>query len=313
MMFNAKLITLINLLLFLTAAYSQNEKQVKIKTNHGKLYGSLVYPADKKEVPVVLIIAGSGPTDRNGNSMMVQSNAYKMLAKSLAKEGIASLRYDKQGIGESADARLETTELTFQHLVQDAISWVKFLKKKGDFSSVTILGHSQGSLIGILAAQEESVDAFISLAGAGNTIDKILKDQLSAGAAEFQDDTERILSSLKKGDTIQNVPMQLMSIFSPEVQPFLISWIKLDPAVEIAKLEIPILVIQGTTDIQVKNREADILAKSGDVEVQFIEGMNHVLKVAPAQREENIKTYYDPKLALHKGLSPVLVNFIKNL
>lgn len=312
-MFNAKMITLISLFLFLTSAFSQNEKQVKIKTNHGKLYGSLVYPEDKKEVPVVLIIAGSGPTDRNGNSMMVQSNAYKMLAMSLAKEGIASLRYDKQGIGESVDAKLEDTELTFEHIVEDASQWVSFLKKKGDFSSITIIGHSQGSLIGMISAQEESVDAFISLAGAGNSIDKILAKQLAVGAKDYQTDTDRILSKLTAGDTTHNVPIQLMSIFRPTIQPFLISWIKYDPAKEIDKLSIPTLIVQGTTDIQVANEEAEILAKATDEKVQFIQGMNHVLKVAPAEREKNILTYYDPKLPLHEDLTPILIRFIKNL
>ena len=247
----AKIITLISLACFLLPLYGQETKEVKVKTEHGKLYGTLVTPDIKKDVPVVLIIAGSGPTDRNGNSMMLQSNSYKMLANSLVENGIASLRYDKQGVGESADAKMAETELTFENLVKDAAAWIKYLKKKGDFSSITIIGHSQGSLIGMLAAQEESVDAYISLAGAGNTIDKILGKQLAIGAADYQDDTERILSSLKRGDTTHNVPMQLLSIFRPAIQPFLISWIKYDPSVELAKLEVPVLVVQGTTDIQV--------------------------------------------------------------
>lgn len=313
MMKAAKIITLFTLVLLITPLYGQKIKEVKVKTSHGKLYGTLLTPDVKGKVPVVLIIAGSGPTDRNGNSMMLQSNAYKMLADALVEKGVATLRYDKQGVGESVEARLETTELTFEHLVKDAIEWVQFLKKKGDFSSVTILGHSQGSLIGMLATQEETVDGFISLAGAGNTIDKVLSDQLSLGATEYQEDTERILSSLKKGDTIQNVPMQLMSIFSPEVQPFLISWIKFDPVIEIAKLDIPVLVLQGTTDIQVANSEAEILAEAAGLSVQFVDGMNHILKDAPADREKNIQTYYDPKLPLHKGISPILVSFIKKL
>jgi pimeloyl-ACP methyl ester carboxylesterase len=311
-MFPAKLITLISLFIFISPLFSQNIKDVKVKTDHGKLYGTLVSPDDEKNVPVVLIIAGSGPTDRNGNSMMLQSNAYKMLAMSLAEQGIASLRYDKQGIGESADAKMEDTELTFEQLAEDAAEWIRFLKKKGDFSSITIIGHSQGSLIGMITAQKESVDDFISLAGAGSTIDKILAKQLALGAADYKSDTDRILSSLKKGDTTHNVPVQLMSIFRPTIQPFLISWIKYDPAKEITKLNIPTLIAQGTTDIQVANEEAEILASAVDKKVQFIEGMNHVLKVAPAERDENILTYYDPKLPIHKGLIPILVDFIKN-
>lgn len=308
-----KLITLIGILLFHTALLGQKIKEVKVKTDHGKLYGTLVTPEDKEGVPVVLIIAGSGPTDRNGNSMMLQANPYKMLADSLAERGIASLRYDKQGIGESAEAAIAENNLRFENMVSDATEWIRYLKKKYKFSSITILGHSQGSLLGMLAAQEEPVDAYISLAGAGNSIDKILAKQLNTGAPDFQEDTEWILAALKKGDTTTDVPAQLMSIFRPSVQPFLISWIKYDPAKEISKLNIPVLVIQGTTDIQVANEEAEALVNNSGKKVQFIEGMNHVLKNAPAEREENVKTYYDPKLPLHKGLTPVINGFIKNL
>lgn len=313
MMNTAKIITLISLTFFLTTLQAQEIKEVKVKTDHGKLYGTLVKPDGKETVPVVLIIAGSGPTDRNGNSMMLQPNTYKMLANALVEKGIASLRYDKQGVGKSSDAQLTDTALTFENIVKDANEWIKFLKKKGDYSSITIIGHSQGSLIGILAAQQESVNAYISLAGAGNTIDKILKKQLAIGAASYQEDTDRILSSLRKGDTTHNVPEQLMSIFSPTTQPFLISWIKYDPSLEISKLDIPILIIQGTTDIQVHNNEAEILSKSANSEVQYIEGMNHILKSAPADREKNIQTYYDPNLPLNEQIIMVILNFVREI
>jgi alpha-beta hydrolase superfamily lysophospholipase len=313
MMKEVKFITLIGIILIHSTLLGQKAKEVKVKTDHGKLYGTLVTPEDKKEVPVVLIIAGSGPTDRNGNSMMLQANPYEMLADSLVGRGIASLRYDKQGIGESAEAGIAENNLRFENMVSDVIEWIKYLKKKHEFSSITILGHSQGSLLGMLAAQEEPVDAYISLAGAGNSIDEILAKQLKVNAPDFQEDIDRILTSLKQGDTTANVPVQLMSIFRPSVQPFLISWIKYDPAIEITKVNIPTLIVQGTTDIQVANEEAEILANAKGEKVQFIEEMNHVLKIAPAEREENIKTYYDPKLPLHKGLTPIISDFIKNL
>ena len=308
-----KLLSLICLTMFHSLLFAQQEKNVKVKTGHGKLFGTLLTPEDKKDVPVVLIIAGSGPTDRNGNSMMLQSNSYKMLANALVEEGIASLRYDKQGIGESAEARLAENELTIEHLVNDVIAWIQYLKKKENFSTIIIIGHSQGSLLGMLAAKKEKVDGYISLAGAGNTIDKILEKQLAVGAADYEEDTERILNSLRAGDTTHNVPAQLLSIFRPTIQPFLVSWIKYDPVEEIAKLNVPIMVIQGTTDIQVKTEEAKLLAESAKVEPVLINQMNHVLKSAPEDREKNIQTYYDPKLTLHDELTPTISKFIQNL
>lgn len=304
---------LLLMLLCSIIAFGQKTKEVKVKTENGKLYGTLQYPAKNKNTPVVLIIPGSGPTDRDGNSMMLQANSYKMLADSLQKRGIASLRYDKQGIGESAETKMKETDLRFEDMVADVVSWVEFLKKKKHFSTITLIGHSQGSLLGMLAAQKIEVDGFISLAGAGRSIDEILKKQLNTGAPEQTENTERILKSLRNGDTVNDVPAPLMSIFRPGIQPFLISWIKYDPTQEIRKLNIPVMVIQGSTDIQVANSEAEILAKAANVNVHLVEQMNHILKVAPANRQKNILTYYDPELPLHKDLIPILTSFIKEL
>lgn len=308
-----KYLSLIGFFLFSSVLFGQKSKRVKVKTEEGKLYGTLLMPEDKKDPPVVLIIPGSGPTDRDGNSMMLQANPYKILADSLVNNGIASLRYDKRGVGESQEAGLTESELRFEHPVNDVVEWIKYLKKKGDFSSITLIGHSQGSLIGMLAAQKEEVDAYISLAGAGHTIDKILAKQLKQGAADFEEDTQRILNTLRAGDTTHNVPKELMTIFRPSVQHFLISWINYDPAEEIAKFDIPVHIIQGSTDIQVENKEAEMLGKAAGVEVILLEQMNHVLKKAPAERAKNIKTYYDPELPLHKDLTPTIFNFIKKL
>ena len=306
-----KILGLLFISVFTLSAAGQKSKEVKVKTDNGKLYGTLLTPDLGKDAPIVLIIPGSGPTDRNGNSMMLQSNAYSILADSLQQNNIGSLRYDKQGIGESKDARVPEGELRFEDLVKDVEGWIDFLDRKG-FENIYLLGHSQGSLIGMIAAQHKKVSGFISLAGAGNTIDKILKEQLEKGASDYQKDTERILKSMRNGDTTHNVPTPLLTVFRPDIQPFLISWMKYDPVVEIAKIDIPVLVIQGSTDIQVDQSEGRMLAASSNTELQLIEKMNHVLKSAPADRAENIKTYYDPDLPLHEGLVPALLDFLNS-
>tara|TARA_B100000508_G_scaffold137355_1_gene131691 strand:- start:220093 stop:221031 length:939 start_codon:yes stop_codon:yes gene_type:complete len=305
-------ITILGLLfisVFTLSVAAQKSKEVKVKTDNGKLYGTLLTPKSGKDAPIVIIIPGSGPTDRNGNSMMLQSNAYSILADSLQQKNIGSLRYDKQGIGESKDARVPEGELRFEDLVKDVEHWIDFLDRKG-FENIYLLGHSQGSLIGMIAAQRANIKGFISLAGAGNTIDKILEKQLAQGADEYYKDTERILKSMRSGDTTHNVPSPLLTVFRPDIQPFLISWMNYDPVVEIAKLNIPVLVIQGTTDIQVDQSEGRMLAASSNSDLQLIKGMNHVLKSAPADRAKNIQTYYDPNLPLHEGLVPALLEFL---
>lgn len=293
--------------------FAQKEKEVKVKTPKDNLYGTLLLPEQKKNIPVALIIPGSGPTDRDGNSMMVQANSYKYLAKALQEKGIASLRYDKRGIGKSDAISESEASLRFDDAGDDAVVWIQQLRKNKKFKSIIIIGHSQGSLIGMLAAQKTDVDAYISIAGAGRSIDQILKKQLNTGVPEMSEETEHILQKLKQGDTIDDIPTQLMSIFRPSVQPFLISWIKYDPVQEIEKLQLPIMIIQGTTDIQVSTEEAKLLANAANVEVTLIEGMNHVLKDAPLERVENLKTYYDPEIAINHYLMSKIYTFIKKV
>ncbi|MEX2485587.1 MAG: alpha/beta hydrolase [Brumimicrobium sp.] len=304
---------LFGLFLFLLSgiAFGQKEKEVKVKTPNGKLYGSLLMPDTKKDVPVVLFIAGSGPTDRDGNNGVMKTNSYKLLAEELAKKNIGSLRFDKQGIGESADARIEESELRFEDLVKDVNSWVEYLKKKKNISEVIILGHSEGSLLGILSAQESKVDKFISVAGAGRSIDEILIEQIEVQSSEYIPEVKSIIERLKKGDTVNNVSPELNSIFRPSIQGYLISWFKYDPKTELEKVDIPYLIVQGTTDIQVKVEDAKRLNEANKNDnLIIIEGMNHILKTAPADRKENIKTYYDSKLPIHDELVDQIVEFI---
>jgi fermentation-respiration switch protein FrsA (DUF1100 family) len=301
----------LTLVLFSNVGISQKEKEVKVKTENGKLYGTLLQPEVKETVPVVLIIAGSGPTDRNGNSGLIQTNTYKLMAEALLEKNIASLRFDKQGVGKSAETRKEEKDLVFEDLVSDVESWIALLKKNNDFSEIIIAGHSEGSLIGILAAQNSEVNKYISIAGAGRSIDEILLEQIGKQSGEYIQESKKIVTSLKKGETIDSISPALNAIFRPSVQNYLISWMKYDPVKELAKLKIPYLIIQGTTDIQVPVEDAELLNKANEEDnLILIENLNHILKEAPADRAENMKTYYNPKLPLHSEFIITISDFI---
>src|SRR5262249_19557543 len=143
------------------------EQPIALTTSTGAISGTLVMPAATGKVPVVLIIAGSGPTDRNGNSPALpgRNNSYKMLAEALAADGVASVRYDKRGIAESKAAAAREADLRFEMYVDDAAAWVNQLRADPRFSRVIVAGHSEGSLIGMLAAANAKADAFVSIAG----------------------------------------------------------------------------------------------------------------------------------------------------
>jgi uncharacterized protein len=294
-----------------------------VDTGRGKLQGSLLLPADMtKPVPVVLFIAGSGPTDRDGNNFSVpgKSDSMKLLARALADRGIASLRYDKRGSGESFSLVKSEADLVFDDYIADASVLARTLKADKRFSSLTILGHSEGALVGACAALDSGADRFVSLAGAGFPIYDVLKRQLESQSAD-QDETKReailkesdaIIDSLKAGKTVDTVSDDLQELFRPSVQPYFISWFKHDPKADLAKLAIPVLIVQGDADLQISIEDAEALKQGKpDAGYAVIKGMNHVLKTASADDVEgNYKTYSDPALPLADGLADAIAQFI---
>jgi len=290
------------------------ETEISLKTQTGDIIGSLTTPSNVHTSPIVLIIAGSGPTDRDCNSAIgINTNAYKLLSESLVKNGISTLRFDKRGVGKSTSTMSSESELRFDTYTNDVLSWLSLLKADKRFSKIIILGHSEGSLIGILAAEQTKIDGFISIAGAGRSIDKILQGQLKTTLPpQLFAESNSILDSLRMGKTVLNVNQNLVSLYRPSVQPYMISWIKYDPAKEIKKLRIPILIIQGTTDLQVTVNDANLLfASKPDAKLLIIENMNHIMKDVDGDIQKNYATYSNPILPLKSELVSNLVDFIK--
>lgn len=284
------------------------DEALSIPVNGGDIKASLMLPGQATaQTPVALIIAGSGATDRNGNSPgLVNSNAYKMIAETLAASGIASLRFDKRLIGQSKGFDPDESKLRFETYVQDAVQLIRYLREKKGYAKVYIIGHSEGSLIGMLAAQQVKADAFVSLCGAGENIAEILKRQLA------NEQANSIITELRNGYLTNDVSPSLQVEFRPSVQPYLISWMKYEPTTEIARLQIPVLIVGGTTDLQVQVSDAEKLnsvAQKGELLV--IKGMNHVLKDAPADPTANAVTYRQPELPLNAELTAALVRFLQ--
>jgi alpha/beta superfamily hydrolase len=289
------------------------EKIVTIETDTGKLEGTLLTDDLKNSKIVALIIAGSGPTDRDGNNPTMINNSLKMLADELSKVGISSLRYDKRGIGKSKDSGLKEIDLRFENYINDASSWIEYLNNLSSFNKIVVIGHSEGSLIGMVASQQKNVDKFISIAGAGQPIDQTIREQLKAQPPIVIEQSTPILDKLLQGETVDNVPAFLNSLFRPSVQPYMISWFKYDPQKEISKLNKPVLIVQGDTDIQVSLMDADKLAaankKSDKVVVQK---MNHIFKEATLDRQANFQTYNQPDLPIKTELVKAIGVFIHN-
>ncbi|HKX08105.1 MAG TPA: alpha/beta fold hydrolase [Stellaceae bacterium] len=261
-----------------------------------------------------MILAGSGPTDRDGNQPALRNDSLKLLARDLAGFGIASLRADKRGIGESAAAVMSERDLRFVSYVDDAVAWVRSLRAQARVRSIFLLGHSEGALVATLAAQRDRVEGLISIAGPGFPAGTVLRRQLEASGpgSPLREAAEAALTNLEKGEEVLNVPKELAVFFRSTVQPYLISWLPIDPAAELAKVMAPVLAIQGTTDIQVSLADARRLQRArSDVEVAILEGVNHILKHAPPDRAPNIATYGNPALPLAPAVVPRIVAFIQ--
>ncbi|WP_164885378.1 alpha/beta hydrolase [Geovibrio thiophilus] len=278
----------------------------------GSLHGTLEIPSDADKPPVALIIAGSGPTDRDGNSRFAGRNdSLKQLAKALEKNGIASLRYDKRGIGKGISAAEK--DLRFEHYVDDAVFWGEYLRLSGRFGKLIIIGHSEGALIGSIAAGKLKADAFISLAGAGRPAYKVIEEQF-ANIPAFRDEVRKINEHLRKGETVDSISPELTPAFRPEIQPYVISWYRYDPAEIVAGLKMPVLIIQGTTDIQVGVTDAEILAKANKkARLEILQGVNHVLKDSSADMKQQKQSYTDPSYPVSLKITDAVTLFIKEL
>lgn len=313
-MLRALLLTL-TLITGLAQASTTRQLPISLDTDQGTLYGSLLLPQSDSPVPVALLIAGSGPTDRDGNNPEGGHNdALKKLAQVLARHGIASLRYDKRGVAASRAATPDERDLSVERYVADAQGWARLLKDDPRFNSLTLIGHSEGALIASLAAQAGQADALVSIAGPALPIGQVLDMQLAMRLPPpLLAESRHILANLIRGKLQPKVPKELQVVYRPSVQPYLISLLRQDPAANFAALNIPALIVQGTHDAQVSPENAELLKQAKpDAELALIPGMNHVMRITPAPWKEQLASYDDPQLPLARALGERIVAFIRS-
>jgi pimeloyl-ACP methyl ester carboxylesterase len=264
----------------------------------------------------VVLLAGSGPTDRDGNTVGGYKNDnLRMLAEGLAHRGVASLRYDRRGIAESRAAQPTAAGFTFPMLVDDAALWIAELRNGSRFPVQVIAGHSEGSLAAILAAQRAPVDALVTLAGPGRPHSRGIRDQLASTLPSAERATlDSLLAGLVAGRADVEVPSSLSSIFPPSALGYLASLYQYNPAAELAKVRIPALIIQGTTDLQVPNSDADSLARAKpDAKVVRFVGVNHLLKRASGPAAAQWQSYTDPTVPVAPEVVDTIAAFICSL
>ena len=206
---------------------------------------------------------------------------------------------------------MDESKLTFDDYVEDARNWITFIKKDKRFGSISIAGHSEGSLIGMIAGAK--ANKFVSIAGAGESADKLIKSQIASKSnKQLEDMTFPIIDSLKSGNKVNKVDPLLNSLFRPSIQPYLISWFKYDPQTEIKKLTVPVLVLQGNNDMQVGVKDAESLAQANkNSQLAIIDKMNHIMKIIDGDKQANMDSYNNETLPISEVLIEKIVSFIK--
>jgi len=298
----------------LAATGEPTAETVQLKTASGTLEGTLDLPDGKGPFPVLLLLAGSGPTDRDGNQLLMRNDCLKMLGQGLAKQGIAVLRVDKRGVGKSLTPGLKEEDLRFDTYVADAVAWLDLLRKDQRFSRVAVGGHSEGSLVGMLAATPGKAEAFVSISGAGRDAPAVLREQLSTKLPDdLKKTSNEILDALAQGKTVASTPRELAMLFRPSVQPYMISWFKHDPAKILARLDIPALILQGTADIQVSRTDAERLAAAKkDARLVLLDEVNHVLKRAKTPLDQQA-AYTNPMKPIDERVVDETAKFLKEV
>lgn len=272
-----------------------------------------------KGTPVVLIIPGSGPTDRDGdNPMGITAAPYRLLADALLAKGVSSVRIDKRGMFGSKAAIPDPNKVTIADYATDAHNWVAAIRKRTGVPCVWVLGHSEGSLVALAAAQRpEGICGVISVSGAGRKLSDVIREQLRSNPANapLLEQAMAALDKIEKGQHVDVTGMNpaLLRLFAPQVQDFLIDDFRHDPATLAASIKVPLLIIQGERDIQVSTADGRTLATAQPkAKLVLIPAMNHVLKdVASDERAANIATYSDSSLPVDSTLVDAIVSFVE--
>lgn len=299
------------------ATAQQRGVEVEAPGPNGALKGTMIEAG--AGAPLVLIIPGSGPTDRDGNSPLgVTAGSYRMLAEALAERGISSVRVDKRGMFGSAAAG-NANGVRVRDYVGDIRSWVRTMRERTGAPCLWLLGHSEGVLMSLATAAEsaEGVCGLLLVSGAGRRLSDVLREQLrvSPPFAAHLDTALAAVDRLERGQRVDATGMDpiLLSLFAPPVQDYLIDNFAHDPAELAARVRVPMLIVQGERDLQTTIVDARRLAGANpNARLVLLPNVNHVLKtVETDDRQANAATYADSSLPLAPGVVEAIAGFVR--
>jgi fermentation-respiration switch protein FrsA (DUF1100 family) len=291
--------------------YYTEEVTFENKIDKNVLAGTLSLPSKEGKFPVVILISGSGAQNRDEELM--GHKPFLVLADYLTKKGIAVLRFDDRGVAKSTGDFKTATTMDFAKDVQAGIDYLK-TRKEIDKSKIGLIGHSEGGIIApIVAGNSKDVDFIVLLAGTGIRGDKLMllqkekiERQMGVPENEIQKDQEIfkgaydiILASSANDNTLNSKinsylkiqfgekmnEQQLSAVTAQITSPWMVYFLKFDPASALEKVKCPVLVLNGDKDLQVP---ADVnldaikksLSKAGNSKttIKSLPNLNHMFQ-----------------------------------
>jgi hypothetical protein len=292
------------LMSFAGAAFA-DESRIRV----GAIDAWLSVPSGTEQPPVALLIAGSGSTDHDGNGPQVKPATLKKLSDALVAHGIATLRYDKRGAGGWKQEFGKPEDFRFKDYVDDAAALIAHLRASAKFSKIVVIGHSEGGLVGILAARRIPVDKLVLLAVSARKQGDLLKAQLEKKLppdkfAAIAKAIDRIMA----GEIVDPMPPGLA--IPPSLQPGITSAFTEDPIPPLQKIEEPILVVAGGKDSQLARLDFLALTTAAfAAKTLWLPDMNHVL-IDVSDDADDLAAYNQPERPLDADMIAVIADFI---
>ncbi|MDG2534651.1 alpha/beta fold hydrolase [Sphingomonas sp. HITSZ_GF] len=290
--------------------------EITVPGPEGNLAGTLIDPDPK--APLLLIVPGSGPTDRDGNNRYgVAGGPYRQLAEALAKRGVATLRIDKRGMFGSKAAVADPTRVTITDYAADTRAWIDAARQRTGRACVWLGGHSEGGLVELVAAQNpQGVCGVVLIGAAGRPLATIMREQFrgNPGNAPFLDSALGMIDAFEAGKHVDPATLvpPLPQLFPERVQDFLIDEFRYDPPKLAAALKVPLLVVQGDRDVQINPGDAQALAGANPAAKRaIIPDMTHVLRIAAGEGfAASTATYGNAALPVAPALVDAVAGFV---
>jgi uncharacterized protein len=286
---------------------SAHAEETKIRV--GAIDAVLTTPPDVERPPVVLLIAGSGSTDHDGNGPQVKPATLKKLSEQLVARKIATLRYDKRGAGGWKPEFGRPEDFRFKDFVEDAVALVNYLRGSGKFSQVSVAGHSEGGLVAILTARRVPIDRLVLLVTAARRQGDLVKAQLEKKLSPDRlQPIVQAIDAIMAGQIVDPPPQGLA--IAPSMQPGIASAFTEDPIDPLKLIERPTLIVGGGHDLQVARLDFIALSAASPLaKTLWFPDMNHVL-VDVTGEDDNLAAYNQPERALDTVMVDSVANFI---